>query len=101
MKPQIVKLITGEELIANVEEHDDHYHIKNAYALMHSREGVGMMEWLPLATADAVRKVKKDHVIVLAEPIDEIKNGYLANVGGVVIASSMPNIKSGGLRLSE
>jgi hypothetical protein len=100
MKPQILKLITGEEVIANVKEEGDFYKMKDAFVLVPSREGgVAMVGWMPFAE-DGERTIRKEHVVALAEPVAEIKNSYVANTGGIVTASAIPKIQ-GGLRLSD
>jgi hypothetical protein len=101
MKPQIVKLITSEELIAKVESEGDFYNIKDAYMLVPSREGVGMVPWLPFAADNTVSKVSKSHVLTIAEPVAEIRDSYVANVGGIVLAGSVPPVQGGGLRLVD
>jgi hypothetical protein len=89
MKPQILKLITGEEVIANVKEEGDFYKMKDAFVLVPSREGgVAMVGWMPFAE-DGERTIRKEHVVALA-----------ANTGGIVTASAIPKIQ-GGLRLSD
>jgi len=84
---KLLKLTTGEEVIADVEEAESNaLALKNAVRLVLSQEGVGMMPFSPFTKSDTV-SIDNQHVIFAEEPDDEVKNAYNSKFGsGLVVA---------------
>lgn len=87
MKVEYFKVMTGEDIIAQVEYDGDTVHLKNPMIFYLSREGAGMMPYAPFAK-DAKMTMNKSHIVAFGNPDDDIKNAYNSKFGsGIVVAS--------------
>ncbi len=85
---KILKLTTGEEVIADVDKGNSGWDLKNPVRLMISEQGVGMMPFAPFVKSDTVC-ISDRHIIYLGDADDEVRNAYNAKFGsGLVVASS-------------
>ena len=92
---KILQLVTAQEIIGEVTEHDNVYGIKNP-ATIHlvpqgqgSSFGVGLIPFMPYV--DGSLSINKDKVVVEAEPTVEMRNNYNKMFGsGIQIANVMP-----------
>jgi hypothetical protein len=87
---EFVKLITGEEIIAETIWNDNtqKWTLKNAVKLMLHQNGVAMIPISPFLKDETV-SIHKDHIIFKGELDDEIKNAYNAKYGsGIVLPTS-------------
>jgi F0F1-type ATP synthase alpha subunit len=86
-----VKLITGEDLIGDVIEHDlDVVKLKNplTIVLMPSDQthfSVGLAPYLPFSNQKEFTFLGK-HILLMFDPVAEMKNDYNRITGGLVIA---------------
>lgn len=85
---KIVKLISGEEIVADVVENEKFLTLKNPQKFMLTGEGLASMPLLPLSK-DKEYKVSIDHVLLIAEPEDDISNSYNSQFGGIVVAKNI------------
>lgn len=93
---KIVKLITGEELLADVEIRQytpPKYLLKNVVmiAIMPSRSqqaqaSIGLAPWMPYAENEPI-EVSSDHVVYVAKPVNEMLNQYNSIFGGIIAPS--------------
>ena len=83
---KLIKLVTGEDVVSDVERNDGNYILKKPYRLVLAREGLGSIPLCPFAETE-VFEVSKSHVVWGAEPDDEIRNSYAASTGSIVVAS--------------
>lgn len=91
---KILKLTTGEEIVAKaelvyVEEHEEHqYKLEKPVRLILSEQGVGMMPFAPFLKSEDVT-ISKSHVIYCDEADDEVANAYNSKFGsGLVVPPS-------------
>ena len=87
---QFIKLITGEEIIADadLDETTQKWLLKNAVKLMLHQNGLAMIPISPFLKTGNV-EIKKEHIIFQGELDDEIKNAYNAKYGtGIVLPRS-------------
>lgn len=77
-------MVTGEDVIAEVLEKDTFLELKNAYRIVMSPEGLGMMPFMLFST-DKQFEVSKTNILAMGEPETEIRNAYSSQTGGVVI----------------
>lgn len=84
---KILKLVGGDDVIAEVTEKDDSIILKNAQRLLMTPEGLGSMPFM-LFSKDKEFKIKLQHVLAIGEPDDEIRNSYSAQNGGIVLAKN-------------
>lgn len=94
---KIVKLITGEDIVAEIEYLDSSegkkLHMKNPQRFLMTQEGLGSIPLMPFSS-DKDFYVSMNHVVMIAEPEVEVKNGYNAQHGsGIVIASDRKIIR--------
>ena len=85
---KLVKLISGEELIADISTEEGLTKLKNPVRLMVTHEGVGMAPFCPLSDAKEVT-VLNDHIIYTIDVDQEVRNGYNQQFGtGIVTATA-------------
>jgi len=77
---KVLKLETGEEVVAQIDEGDDDYVIINPVKFMmvqNAQQGVGMeMHPYIMLTSDTEFTLPKNRVVLLCEPVPEIMNAY-------------------------
>lgn len=78
------KIVTGDELIARiVEETDDGYSVEKPCTVMPSAQGIGLMQSLFTADADAKITLQKQHVLMHAASIDQMQKHYIKTTTGI------------------
>lgn len=90
---QITRLITGEEIVADVTDNaDGTFKFKTPVRIMMTQEGVGMGHVSPFAKADDLT-IKREHIVWSAEVDDEMRNAYSSQFGsGIVLATAQPPV---------
>lgn len=91
MSVKIFKLITGEEIIAEVMNlNDEVITIKNALAIMlqPTQDGYsyGFVPWCPLA--GEVKSINRSSIIFDQTPNDDAKGAYASMFSGIITPSS-------------
>ena len=90
---QIVRLSTGEEVVAKVVYDKGFYTLTDAILLVPAGEGkIGMVPFVPYAERKPI-SIAENHVMFVAEPMDELKKQVIEATTGLI----MPD--SGGLKL--
>lgn len=89
---KILHLITTEDLIAGVEEGPDQDHL-----LMHNplqllldpmSHKLGMIPYPPFAKETGPVLIRKDHILVTRDGVDDIVSQYNARFGGIITPPS-------------
>lgn len=95
MNIKILKVVTGEELVADVKSDEgDSYVLKNPTQIVHSHEGVGLMNYSIFAKSKEIT-IAKDHVVWVAEVEEQMYNAYNGQYGnGIVLAGADVNTNS-------
>lgn len=88
---KVVKLVTGEDVVADVEFKDDSFGrlviLKNPHRFMVTSEGVGTIPLVPFSD-DKTYTINMNHVVLICDPDINIKNGYNSQFGtGIVVPS--------------
>jgi len=92
MNIKFIKLVSGEDVLSELEEKEDTYVLKNPTRIIATQEGIGLGPLNPLLKGDKIT-VNKTHVVFIGEPDDEIRNGYSAQFGsGIVLPPTGLNI---------
>lgn len=92
MNIKVLKLVTGEEIISQIKENtglgsDNELVLIEPQRFVMTEEGVGSMPLMPISK-DKEYKISKNHVIIIAEPDDNIRNVYNSKYGsGIVLPS--------------
>ena len=90
---QIVRLSTGEEVVAKVTYDKGFYTLTDAILLVPAGEGkIGMVPFVPYATRAPV-VIGESHVMFTVEPMDELKKQVIEATTGLILPGS------GGLKL--
>lgn len=84
---QIIKLISGEDVIAEVSSNDNQLKLKDAYKIVMTQEGLGLMPFM-LFSKDKEFLISESHILMRGEPEIEIRNAYSSQTGGVVVAKN-------------
>lgn len=99
MTTKIFKLVTGENVIAEVVERwengrDGTYTIDKPFAIIVTKEGIGLMPFDMFGKAQPI-VIKEYHIMFAAEPDPEILAAYKSQTGGIVTPDL--GIQTGGL----
>jgi len=90
----IVRLTTGEEVVAKVVYDKGFYTLTDAILLVPAGEGkIGMVPFVPYAKRQPVQ-IGEQHVMFVIEPADELKKQVIEATSGIALPES-----SGGLKL--
>lgn len=84
---KIIKLISGEDIIASVEKKENYFVLKKPYRLVFSNEGLASIPFCPFSGQENY-EILESNILFQAEPEDEIKNSYREQIGSIVIPSS-------------
>lgn len=84
---KILKLVTGDDIVSNVERKGDMYILNKPHRLVMTREGLGSMPFCPFAKTTEYQ-IESRNVLFEAEPDDEIRDSYATATGSIVVASS-------------
>ena len=85
MNIKIVKLVTGEEVLSQVEDNIDNVVLKKPMVLVMQQEGLQMVPWLMLAAEQEVT-IDKSKIVMIYEARQELVAGYQQQTGGIVVA---------------
>jgi hypothetical protein len=99
MNVKLIRLRTGEMLLADTTDNGGAYNLKKPAWIAQVKSGeFALVPWLPLAKEDAV-DISKDNVIYCVEPETGIENEYNTAFGSGLV---MPNsgVKPVSLKLS-
>jgi hypothetical protein len=84
---KLLRLASGEDVVAEVEKKDGIYVLSKPHRLVLAREGLGSMPLCPFAKSERY-EIAEIHVVWEADPEDEIRNSYASATGSIVVASS-------------
>lgn len=87
MAIMLLKLLSGEDLVADVEITDENYLLKRPIRLILTPEGILSAPLGPLKRS-AVIQIKKSFVVYATEELEpNFRNSYCGQTGGVAVAS--------------
>jgi len=90
---KVVKLITGEELLASVTDYVETMMLEKPYVMVMGPEGAGIMPWMPYAETDNV-EIDKNKVIAVLELKESVKQSYSKMVGKIILNESKIHLAS-------
>jgi hypothetical protein len=91
---KILRLITGEDVIAKIEENDQGLSLNKPFVIIPHQQGPGkpvqlmMTLYSPYSKSDNVT-IKNDKVISMVEPKEEILSSYQQNTSSIVTAPGL------------
>lgn len=84
-----VRLVTGEDLVADGYEEEGLVVLNKPVRIVMTHDGIAMVPAPPFCKSKEL-KIKSEHVVFIAEPEDEVRNGYNEKFGsGIVTASHL------------
>ncbi len=93
---KVVKLVTGEDVVADVEFKDESTGrfvvLKNPQRFMVTSDGVGTIPLVPFSD-DSSYTISMNHVILICDPDVNIKNGYNSQFGNGIVVPANSNIQ--------
>jgi hypothetical protein len=103
MSVKIIRLISGEEIIANFTDNGETITLKDASVLIPSPEGKLLLaRWLPYANTDAGVTLEKRHLVFVIDPQKELADHFTNVVvnGLVVPPKKIVDPSAAGLKLT-
>jgi hypothetical protein len=99
---KIVRLTSGEELIAKVEETDTNVTLKKPAILIPAgKDQLAFGQWLPYANIKNGIEISKDYVVFVIDPMNELVAQYEESFGsGLVVPKSKDIISGAPLKLT-
>ena len=102
---KIVRLTSGEELIAKVEEVDDISYIlkKPAILIPAGKDQLAFGQWLPYADIKDGIEILSKYVVFVVKPMEEMAQQYEEAFGSGLIVPKSPSVSSAplpGLKLT-
>lgn len=87
---KFIKLINGEEVIATVRHNEDStVSLQQPVKMAMSRQGIGMVPWLPFVKENEPIKLNLSNIMFMTEAEQEIVNAYNSQFGtGIIVADS-------------
>ena len=88
---KILRLSTGEDVIAKVGENDQGVSLKNPFVIIPQRKGPGQPLQLMMSLYNAFGKketvtISKDKIVFMTEPKDDILKSYEQNTSRIISA---------------
>ena len=86
MSAKIVRLVTGEELIAKCEATPTGWIVKDPVIIVPIAQGkLGFAKWLPYAKTDAGVNISSHHVMFVLDADGEMETQYTSMISGLVL----------------
>lgn len=82
----LVRLVSGEEVVALVTEHESTYTLKKGWVLIPGGEGkIAFMPFMPYTKAENGLSIPKDKVMFVVEPIEELGQQVKTQQSGLIV----------------
>ena len=89
MNITVLKLVTGEEIISQVKyEENDVVRLIEPQRFVMTEEGVGSMPLMPISK-DKEYIISKNHILISAEPDDNVRNIYNSKYGSGIVLPTL------------
>jgi hypothetical protein len=100
MATKLVRLVTGENLLANVTDNGSTLTLKKpAMIVMINKGEVGLVPWIPFAKDESVT-IAADKVLYCVDPEDNTANEYSTGFGSGLVMPTNGGVKPASLKLS-
>jgi len=100
---KLVRLTTGEELLAKTEQIDDVSYIlkKPAILIPAGKDQLAFGQWLPYADIEEGIEIPSQFVIFVTDPIDELLNQYNTSFGSGIVIPTKGAVSGSNLKLTR
>jgi len=99
---KLIRLTSGEELIAKVEQIDDISYIikKPAILIPAGKDQLAFGQWLPYANVDDGIEILSQFVMFVVDPMEELINQYNSSFGSGIVVPEKGKVTGPSLKLS-
>lgn len=87
MMIKLVRLVTGEDVVCELERRDSTVVLKKPHRLLLTKEGLASMPLCPFSATDTY-EVDARNIVFEVDPEADIRNSYAEQVGSIVLPSS-------------
>ena len=96
-KVKIVRLTSGEELIARVDSGADSYVVikKPAILIPTGKDQLAFGQWLPYADIAKGMTISKEYIVFIVDPMEELSAQYEESFGSGLVVPKAKDIISG------
>lgn len=84
---KIVRLITGDDIVCQLERTSDCVKLKKPHRLLLTKDGLASMPLCPFSK-DEVYEIDPKNILFEVEPEPDIRDSYANQVGAIVIPNS-------------
>lgn len=84
---KLLRLVTGEDIISDIEKKEGVVVLKSPHRLILTQEGLGSMPLCPFAKSTTY-EIASSNILFEAEPEPQIRDSYASQTGSIVVASS-------------
>jgi len=84
---KLLRLITGEDIVSDIEKKQDVVILKQPHRLILTQEGLGSMPLCPFAKSTTF-EISLKNVLFEADPEPQLRDSYASQTGAIVIPSS-------------
>jgi len=102
MNIQIVRLNSGEEILADVEVKEDSVVVKKPSLILPTGQGsIGLMPWMPYVDVPDGIEIKNSFIAFTVKPHGELMNEYNSAFGNGIVVPTKPSVSGPALTLTE
>jgi hypothetical protein len=81
---KIIRLVTGEDVVADIQKKDNVVLLKQPHRLVMTQEGLGSIPLCPFAKSTEY-EISSSNILFEAEPEPQIRDSYASQVGAIVV----------------
>lgn len=86
---KLIRLVSGEEILADVKETENFVEIKNPLVMVPTGEGkIGVADYMPYSDIAKGTTIALTHIMFMVNPIDDFANAHKERFGGIVTPPS-------------
>ena len=86
---KILRLISGEEVVATVKETDGGYNISDPALIVPTEKGIGLMDMMPYsAMGESETFIKESVIVFVTEPIEGLLKKYQSLYSKIITPDS-------------
>jgi hypothetical protein len=100
---KIVRLTSGEELIAKVDQSVEDYVVlkKPAILIPTGKDQLAFGQWLPYANIENGITISKEYVVFVVDPMEEMAAQYNETFGSGLVVPKAGVVSGAGLKLAD
>jgi len=86
---KLLRLVSGEELLAEVKDYPDSVEILDSLVLIPAGEGkIGIMPYMPYTDAHKGLTIPKSFIMFMADPVEDLKRQFTAARSGLALPNN-------------